>query len=244
MKIILHSTQDVRDFLDLMGSPGLAPPDKSDMININLSPADIAQSVANLVAEGEARSHAPIRGTAVPVHETTAQPETCDVPEAIEAPELDSNGLPHDERIHSVPAKANADGSWRARRGVDKALVAEVEAVLRAAMTEVEPVATETHALPVDTEAEPTQEVPFPSKVDLIALIEGSKEAAGDLPGGMVELLAAGREFISKHGTDALAELKQAVAPTEDGKGKSMQELSPAQRCLLTACLANYDLYL
>ena len=51
--------------------------------------------------------------------------------------ETDKNGLPWDERIHSGPKDKrpkNADGSWRKRRGVDDALVEQVEAELRQVM--------------------------------------------------------------------------------------------------------------
>ena len=47
------------------------------------------------------------------------------------AADRDVNGLPWDGRIHSSPRKQNADGSWRAKRGVDDALVASVTAELR-----------------------------------------------------------------------------------------------------------------
>jgi hypothetical protein len=48
--------------------------------------------------------------------------------------ELDKNGLPWDERIHAGTKSKKADGSWKAKRGVDKDFVAQVEAELRAAM--------------------------------------------------------------------------------------------------------------
>lgn len=47
------------------------------------------------------------------------------------APAVDSRGFPWDERIHTSSKATNADGTWRNRRGVDKDLVAEVEAELR-----------------------------------------------------------------------------------------------------------------
>lgn len=46
--------------------------------------------------------------------------------------ELDANGLPWDKRIHSSSRAKVADGTWRMMRGVDAALVATVEAELRA----------------------------------------------------------------------------------------------------------------
>ena len=50
----------------------------------------------------------------------------------------DSTGLPHDARIHSTPAVITTKGVWRAKRGVDKQLVAQVEAELRGADTPAE----------------------------------------------------------------------------------------------------------
>lgn len=42
----------------------------------------------------------------------------------------DSAGVPWDSRIHSTPATAKADGTWRARRGVDPATAARITAEL------------------------------------------------------------------------------------------------------------------
>jgi hypothetical protein len=50
------------------------------------------------------------------------------------APTTDANGLPWHPDIHSGTKALNADGTWRTKRGVDKALVAEVEAELRATL--------------------------------------------------------------------------------------------------------------
>jgi hypothetical protein len=55
-------------------------------------------------------------------------------PVAIAPGEVDKNGLPWDERIHSSNRKKNDDGSWRAKRGVDKNLVPTVENELRQRM--------------------------------------------------------------------------------------------------------------
>lgn len=48
--------------------------------------------------------------------------------------DLDAKGLPWDNRIHAGTKRKNADGSWTAKRGVDPALVAQVEAELRRVM--------------------------------------------------------------------------------------------------------------
>lgn len=47
---------------------------------------------------------------------------------------VDSAGLPWDERIHASSKAIIADGTWRRKRGVDDALVVEVEGELRALM--------------------------------------------------------------------------------------------------------------
>lgn len=47
---------------------------------------------------------------------------------------LDKTGLPWDDRIHSSNKAFVADGTWRKRRGVDDAFVAQVEAELRVIM--------------------------------------------------------------------------------------------------------------
>lgn len=48
--------------------------------------------------------------------------------------ELDKHGLPWDNRIHAESKAKIADGIWRKKRGVDPALVAQVEAELRQVM--------------------------------------------------------------------------------------------------------------
>ena len=46
---------------------------------------------------------------------------------------IDVNGFPWDSRIHSSSKEMVKDGTWRKRRGVDAAMVAQVEAELRRA---------------------------------------------------------------------------------------------------------------
>lgn len=66
---------------------------------------------------------------------------------------LDKNGLPWDERIHAGSRVKVADGSWRIKRGVDAALVAQVESELKALMAVPGPVAV--------LAAPPTPPAPF-----------------------------------------------------------------------------------
>lgn len=70
------------------------------------------------------------------------EPEHPEVPDGVEleqTPELDADGLPWDERIHSGSKAKNKDGTWRKRKGVWSSLVEEVEAELRGATPEPAP---------------------------------------------------------------------------------------------------------
>ncbi len=48
---------------------------------------------------------------------------------------LDKNGLPWDERIHAGTKSKKGDGNWKNKRSIDPAIIAQVEAELRAAMS-------------------------------------------------------------------------------------------------------------
>ena len=69
-------------------------------------------------------------------------------------PKLDKNGFPWDQRIHSSSKGINEDGTWRAKRGVDKELVKTVEAELKQLMGIQLP--------PQLTAAQLIQQVPLP----------------------------------------------------------------------------------
>ena len=72
--------------------------------------------------------------------------------------QLDKHGLPWDQRIHSSGEnKMNADGTWRAKRNVDKALVTTVDAELRQLMAIPSAAATPAPAAPVVESAPATQ---------------------------------------------------------------------------------------
>lgn len=55
------------------------------------------------------------------------------------APDVDSRGLPWDERIHASTKATNGDGSWRNKRGVDKDLLESVERELGGVLPDVPP---------------------------------------------------------------------------------------------------------
>lgn len=70
--------------------------------------------------------------------------------------EVDSAGIPWDERIHTSTHAKNADGSWRRKRGVDDATFAALSAELKARGI------TATPAVPVAAPA-PAAPVPMPT---------------------------------------------------------------------------------
>lgn len=103
----------------------------------------VATFLNNLAADREAGR---ITGAAVEVpaaasplasaHRTTIAAPGASSPEetepdanasaACDTSQLDSEGVAWDERIHSETKNQNKDGTWRLRRGVDKALVDQV----------------------------------------------------------------------------------------------------------------------
>jgi lipoprotein-anchoring transpeptidase ErfK/SrfK len=71
----------------------------------------------------------------VPTSENVAQVAAPPTVNHASGVEIDKHGLPWDARIHASTKRKNADGSWTAKRGVDHALVMQVEADLRALMS-------------------------------------------------------------------------------------------------------------
>lgn len=279
MKIVLNSVEDLQDLIGVLDAeflrtwqPGLHAPIVT--VSGDVTFADLGVSIADAMKANGPAVHAAEAAVAA-MHETAGRAaefvrdvtnaegyETLDPAcktgeQAGGGEDLDSAGYRWDDRIHSTPPKRNANGTWRARRGVDKDLVAQVEAEqLKAendAADDAEPVATETHALPQDEssinvtlDGEPLT-APEPEtapEVDHAALIEASQERAENAPDGAIDLLNAGKEFIKEYGTAKFEALKSAVCPTEDGKGKAIPSMVPAERRLMRACMDNYALYL
>ena len=86
------------------------------------APADVADA---LMAAEERRVAAAVPLPPVPV-------ETGELPAIVHPAgvEVDTKGRPHDLRIYSAEKTKNKDGTWRYKRGTDKALIAAVEAEL------------------------------------------------------------------------------------------------------------------
>lgn len=88
--------------------------------------------------------------------------------------EFDSTGLPWDERIHSGNKTKNPGGEWRTKKGVDKGLLTNVTAELRAAVgnANVAPVASSVAA------AAPVAPINEPVSVDPVAKRQAAIEFA------------------------------------------------------------------
>jgi hypothetical protein len=97
--------------------------------------------------------------------------------------ELDANGLPWDGRVHAESKGKIADGTWRKKRGVDQALVTEVEARLRelaaipAAGVAMPPAVPEVPAAP-EAPIVPVVEAPPPAPVTPIVPVADTPPAA------------------------------------------------------------------
>lgn len=88
-------------------------------------------------------------GASVPTIPTDEDDET-PPPAGVTIPATDATGLPWDERIHSASKATVKDGTWRKKKGVDAATIAQVEAELRARA-----------AGPVPTQQPQVQQPPF-----------------------------------------------------------------------------------
>lgn len=85
------------------------------------------------------------------------------------APEVDSTGLPWDVRIHASTKATNGDGSWRNKRGVDKALLASVETELRGAAPAPQPAPVPIVTMPTALPMAPAP-VPQPAPAPVVTL--------------------------------------------------------------------------
>ena len=92
-------------------------------------PAPLAASIPQTAAAATDAPPAP--ATTAPIT-TTLGPASLGAGAA--SVELDKNGLPWDERIHAGTKTKLKSGEWKAKKSVDPALVASVEAELRARM--------------------------------------------------------------------------------------------------------------
>ena len=130
----------------LGGGPGLAVPQFTD--------EEVAEG-DELIAEPEALARASIQPSAadifggvpvavdtisettMPVNDVSTSSGTTVIPD-----DLDSAGYPWDERIHASSKTKNKNGSWKLKRGADKALVTQVRAEHTASPAPTPPVSS------------------------------------------------------------------------------------------------------
>ena len=109
-----------------LGDVGLAPVAAFGVPPVPLAVSTPAIAAGSIVAPPPPANTAPITTTPGVASSPTATLTT--------GVDLDAKGFPWDNRIHAGTKRKNADGSWTAKRGVDPALVAAVEAELRQVM--------------------------------------------------------------------------------------------------------------
>lgn len=97
--------------------------------------------------------------TAAPIVATASREDDENEPMNTNAPDRDSRGFPHDERIHAAKKTTNADGTWRRKRNVSDAIVAAVEAELKSGASGAAQVA------PVQQFAQPAPQFQAPAPV-------------------------------------------------------------------------------
>ncbi len=130
---------------------------KSPEINI-ASLSGVAERLSEFVAsEPNPADVFPITSVPAPAKEISTLGPQLVIPPAPPSPKMDGlvtdkSGLPWDERIHASSKAMNADGTWRAKRGVADTLVQEVEAQLRKVLSIPSP---------------PIAEVPIPPAPDV-----------------------------------------------------------------------------
>lgn len=201
------------------------------------------------LANAGANADEPIEATAaeLALAEARVAGVVTDEPKA-EMVDVDSRNIPWDERIHAGTQAKNADGTWRARRGVSPELVEQVERELmgeltprtageRAEQREADDTAAESAAEAVALQI---QDLDTDRPVDYPAIIKRAEVVALDLSGDHRALMVAAQGFIGEYGHDAFNALRAAAVPDENGVGKAVQLLSPGERRLLEACIAEY----
>jgi hypothetical protein len=143
--------------------------------------------------------------------------------------ELDSLGLPWDERINTESKlKLKKEGTWKVKRGIDKALVENVRAELAAAMvaTACEPETAATTAAPPPPAA--TTAAPPPPAANTVTkyITPDGGEYTAD------ELLAAGWTIEQIHEREAVEVEITPETPAESAEAITfpafMAKLSPA----------------
>lgn len=155
-------------FAETATEPAIAPPAETTPRPAATAEAPAtAPSATDQAAPNTDPNAAPATGPAPAA--ASSGPAPADTPAAPAGVELDSDGLPWDSRIHSgSKGKLAKTKQWKKKRGVDPALVEQVEAELKAAMSAspanpVEPSAEAHTPTPAPAPAAPASPAPAPA---------------------------------------------------------------------------------
>lgn len=208
----------------------------------NLAPA-ATEVFAPKSAETATTAAAPV--AAQPAETTPAPAPTAEAPATAQsateqvAPtgvELDSDGLPWDHRIHALGTggahnKLKKTQQWKKKRGVDAALVAEVEAELRAAMSAgpANPVVTTVEPSPAP--ASPASPAAAPTTA--AAAAQPASPAPAPAPAGGTTTFPALMAAITANGID-----QAAVTAAVNAQGLQSLPLLAARPDLIPAVAA------
>lgn len=102
--------------------------------NVPPAPFTAAADPSSTAPAAPAPISIPAAPALVPPAPSSAPAAAGAVPAPSSPADLDKNGLPWDAEIHASSKVKNADGTWRAKRGVDPALVEQRTAQLRQLM--------------------------------------------------------------------------------------------------------------
>lgn len=164
------------------------------MFTISLDPSQLSIAQRDAVAQFIRSYPTDTAFAAIPVVEEEEETATEQTPESAFASadatpiSVDKNGFPWDARIHTSSRATNADGTWRYKRGADKAVIAQVEGELRQlAAIPATPSNVVTLPAPVAVPAPPAPAaviVPAPPAADpkkaYVDLIEMASKAIGE----------------------------------------------------------------
>ena len=146
-----------------------------------------------------ARLDALERGGPVTAQTATTTPGPVVDADPVATPELDSAGLPWDERIHAGTKRQNADGSWTLKKGVDKELVAQVIEELKGASASTTPATTPSAPVKPGTPATPAAPVKPGAPATPVTPSAPAKPSAD---GATVKAAKAANTLTNQYGVD------------------------------------------
>lgn len=122
--------------------------------------------------------------------------------------ELDSAGLPYDVRIHSAGKSKIADRTWKLKKGVDKGLVAQVNAQNKQLLGQALPAATPDAAALPTLPTLPAGAAALPTLPPVVAVPDATAEiVVTDYP-SFAQFVA---QQVVKHGQKATDELNRGL---------------------------------